>query len=68
MPESETVWITTQEAVEIMGVAVRTVQNLCRKDNPNFDCRKWGNTWMVSRASALRYIKNVGGRPKVNDE
>lgn len=63
--QNEIEWITTHEAAKLMGVAVRTVQNLCANDN-DFLCKKWGRSWMVDKASALAYKKTLGGRPKTD--
>lgn len=60
-------WITTAEAAEIMGVAVRTVQNLCAQETDEFQCKKWGRSWMVDKAAAIAYKKSEGGRPPKTD-
>jgi excisionase family DNA binding protein len=60
--EKEIEWIEPAQAAEIMGVALRTVQNLCA--NGDLNCRKWGRSWMVDKSAAEAYEKGVGGRPK----
>jgi hypothetical protein len=60
--EKEIEWIQPSEAAEIMGVSIRTVQNLCANGD-GFRCKKWGRSWMVDKESALAYVKTVGGRP-----
>jgi len=58
-------WITTNEAAEIMDVALSTVSRLCRQGELN--CRQFGegkrSIWQVDKASAEAYEKSVGGRP-----
>jgi hypothetical protein len=62
--EREIEWIEPAEAADIMGVSVRTVQNLCAQGKPDFRCKKWGRSWMVDKECALAYEKTVGGRPR----
>jgi hypothetical protein len=61
----ETEWISTEQAAVLMEVKVRTVQNLCAKEDDSIlKCKKWGRDWMVYRESALAYVKTLGGRPR----
>ena len=62
----ETEWIDTKEAADIMNVALSTVSALCRRGK--IECRQHGegrrSVWEVDKASAMTYVKSVGGRPK----
>lgn len=54
---SETIeWIFASEAAAIMNVSIGNVAYLCR--NNRIRCRKWGNTWQVSKADALKYERS----------
>lgn len=53
-------WIRTSEAAEIMGIHEESVRRLCRLQK--IECRKWVRSWQVSYASAIAYVKPVGGR------
>jgi len=50
-------WLTTQDAVELSGYHPDHIRRLIRADE--IDAQKWGNTWMISRESLLRYLKQV---------
>lgn len=60
--EQETVWIKPAEAAELMGVALRTVQHLCKTGEIN--CKQWGRSWMVDKASAEKFEARPKGWPK----
>jgi excisionase family DNA binding protein len=60
--EKEIEWITPAEAAEIIGVKLRTVQHLCSKGE--IACKKWGNAWMVDKASAENFEARPKGWPK----
>jgi excisionase family DNA binding protein len=54
MPPVE--WIRASEAAEIMNVSISNVYYLCREGK--IECRKWGNTWQVSKADAENYKRS----------
>ena len=58
----ETVWLTTTEAAEIMGITPQAVQNLCKRGG--IECRRFGYWWQISKEVAENYEKTVGGRGK----
>lgn len=47
-------WITTKEAAAESGYHRDHIKRLIRAGA--IDARKWGNAWMVSRESLLRYM------------
>jgi hypothetical protein len=49
-------WIRASEAAEIMNVSLSNVYYLCKKEI--IECRKWGNTWQVSKEDAENYERS----------
>jgi excisionase family DNA binding protein len=52
-------WVTTTEAGEQTGLTPDYIRRLIR--SRKVEGRKWGNSWMVSRASVEKYAQNVRG-------
>lgn len=61
------VWITTEEAAEIVGVTTHQIRYLLR--NNLIRGKKFARSWMVERQSAEEYASmehKPGPRPKSN--
>ena len=63
-------WLTTTQAAELAGYHVNHIRRLLQETA--IEGRRWGNAWMVSRASLTCYLErmeNRGGRrgPKPKD-
>ena len=48
-------WLTTYEAVRISGYELDYIRKLVRAEK--IVGRKWGQSWQVSRASLLAFLK-----------
>ena len=48
-------WLTTYEAVHISGYELDYIRKLVRAEK--IVGRKWGQSWQVSRASLLAFLK-----------
>ena len=48
-------WLTTYEAVRISGYELDYIRKLVRAQK--IVGRKWGQSWQVSRASLLKFLK-----------
>ena len=58
-------WITTNEAAEILGIALNSVGNLLRRGK--LKGKKFGRFWMVSKASVAEYAasyRKPGPKPR----
>jgi hypothetical protein len=56
--------IDIQEAAAIIDRPVRTIQDWCAEENDELlKCRKVGNVWIVSEASARNFVPPKKGRP-----
>lgn len=49
-------WLTTYEAVRISGYELDYIRKLVRAEK--IVGRKWGQSWQVSRASLLAFLKS----------
>ena len=49
-------WLTTYEAVRISGYELDYIRKLVRAGK--IIGRKWGQSWQVSRASLLKFLKS----------
>ena len=54
---NNTDWITTSQACELSGYHADSLRKLLQSGRING--RKWGNTWMVDRASLLEYMEHI---------
>ncbi len=50
-------WLTTQEAAQLAGYHPDYLRKLVKAGE--IQAQKWGNAWMVSRESVLRYLARV---------
>lgn len=55
-------WITTLEAAELSGYDPEHVRRLARAGK--IDAKKWGQEWMISKVSILKYRQDEGRKPK----
>ena len=65
-------WLTTYEAVQISGYELDYIRKLVRAKK--IVGRKWGQSWQVSRASLLEFLKSKeqqgekrGRKPKLQN-
>ena len=65
-------WLTTYEAVQISGYELDYIRKLVRAKK--IVGRKWGQSWQVSRASLLEFLKSKeqqgekrGRKPKLKN-
>jgi hypothetical protein len=66
-------WLTTYEAVQISGYELDYIRKLVRAKK--IVGRKWGQSWQVSRASLLEFLKSKeqqgekrGRKPKLQNK
>jgi hypothetical protein len=66
-------WLTTYEAVRISGYELDYIRKLVRAKK--IVGRKWGQSWQVSRASLLEFLKSKeqqglkrGRKPKLQNK
>lgn len=58
-------WVTTKEAAEKMGVAVRTIQKMCQDGRIDYAKRDDRGIWLVDSDRIVRTVPKVGKPRKV---
>jgi excisionase family DNA binding protein len=57
-------WMTTEEAAQLTGYNPEQIRRLARAGK--IKAQKWGNDWMIDKASLLLYIHTDGRGPQVH--
>lgn len=59
---TEPMWLTVEQAAEIMGVTGAGVRRMCKYHQ--IKAQKFGRAWMIDRTSAETYVRTNMGRPR----